>query len=81
MDYIAQCRVMNPRQQPFLNRQRTPDYNCAAISRIYTRSLYQRHIPKLGQIMYFKSSIQNPLKEILQTSKSMACCVVLNKAF
>ena len=68
MDYIAQFRVMNPRQQPILNRQRTPDYNSAAISRIYTRSLNQRHIPKLGQIikkilrsMFLNVSVLNTL--------------------
>ena len=48
MDYIAQFLVMNPHQYPFLNRQLTPDY-CVAISRIYTRSLNQRHISKRGQ--------------------------------
>ena len=48
MDYIKPLRVMNPHQKPFLNQQRTPDY-CTAISRIYMRSVNQRHIPKRGQ--------------------------------
>ena len=50
MDYISQFRVMNPHQYDFLKRQRKPDH-CAAISKIYTRSLYQRHIPKRGQVI------------------------------
>ena len=41
MGYCAQFRVTNPHQ---------PDYS-AAISRIYTRSLNQRHIPKRGQVI------------------------------
>ena len=50
MDYIEQFRVMNPHQRPFLNRQRKPD-NSASISRVYTRGLNQRHIPKRGQVI------------------------------
>ena len=58
MDYFAQFWVMNPHQ---------PDYS-AAISRIYTRSLNQRHIPKQGQVikrllrsMFLNVSVLNTL--------------------
>ena len=67
MDYIAQFRVMNPHQQTFLNRQRTPDY-CAAISSVYTRNLNKRHIPKRVQTikillgnMFLNLSVLNTL--------------------
>ena len=50
MDYIAQFRVMDSHQWPFYNRQRKPDY-CTVISKIYTRGLNQRHIPKRGQMI------------------------------
>ena len=60
MDYIAQFRLMNLYQKPFLNWQRTSDC-CAAILIIYTRSLNQRHIPKWGQTIktLLKSMILN----------------------
>ena len=57
MGYIAQFRVMNPHQKPFLNRQQKPDYY-TAISKIYTRNLNQRHIPKRGQKIKIAKKVQ-----------------------
>ena len=82
MDYIAQFRVMNPHQLPFLNRQRTPGF-CAAISRIYTRSLNQRRIPKrpgqtietLLRSMFLNVSVLNILN-IFTDRKNIICTMV-----
>ena len=47
MDYIVQFRIMHPHQWPYLNPTTKPDY-CAVISKIYMKSLNQRHIPNLN---------------------------------
>ena len=64
-----------PSSVALFNRQRKPEY-CAAVSRKYTGSLNQRHIPKCGQIIeqvlrivFLNVSILNTLNTDLKTLK------------
>ena len=93
MDFTAQFRVMNPHQLPFLNRHRKPDYY-SAISKINTRILNQRHIPKLKciviNVLFLKAkefSISDPLNDcsnqhyLLQVFDSDTKCLYLYEGF